>query len=75
MRFSDLARPTIRPDEAEHAQWSICRIHGGQIKFSPTPQDHDGKVMYCPIGDCMWRYSKELNDVNQLPSLNYGWKP
>ena len=75
MRFSTLARPTIRPDEAEHADTAICRIHGGQIKHYPTQNDTEGTVLYCPVGECFWRYTRELNDVNQLPGINYGWNP
>lgn len=75
MRFSDLARPTIRPDEAEHADTAICRVHNGQIKHYPTLQDADGSVYFCPVGGQFWRYSaNEYTDVNQLPAINYGWK-
>lgn len=75
MRFSTLARPSISPDEAEHAEVAICRVHDGMIKTQPTPQDTDGRVYYCPIGDCAWRYTQRLDDVNQLPQLQYGWTP
>lgn len=54
MKFSSLARPPIQPDEAEHAQHSICPFHNGLVRETG---DVEGKVMYCPVGKEFWRYT------------------
>lgn len=66
-RFSDIARPPITQDEAEKADHSICPYHNGLVRETG---DVEGRVMYCPIGNQYWRYTKRSRNGMYSP-LNY----
>lgn len=61
--------------ESQGHETRICRNHGGETRVGRTPSDREGVTFYCPIGHELWRLTKTLNDVGQLPPLDYGWKP
>jgi hypothetical protein len=65
---STLARPPIQPHELEVAQDAICVYHRGLITQTG---DKVGRVFWCPVGRCYWRYEPEREAGFKTP-LRYG---
>ncbi len=61
MKFSNLAKPPIQPEEASKADTSICPTHEGIVRFTG---DAEGKVYFCPVGGEMWRYTLKRTGMN-----------
>lgn len=66
---SELAEPSITVAEARAVDLArdttVCRWHRGQHTHLNT----DGAVLYCPIGEMLWRYTKQPSEF--LRPLNY----
>ncbi len=60
-RFSELALPPIRPEEAEKADYALCPYHNGEAR---APWAHEGRVFYCPIGRQFWRFTEKRSAFN-----------
>ena len=69
---SRLADPPITREEAVTADISVCCRHNGRIKTDPLPTDIEGRVYRCPVGDELWRYSKDAGGL-KLPPRKYCW--
>lgn len=63
-RCSELARPPIQQHEAENAPHSICVLHNGLVRQTG---DIEGRVFYCPVGQCYWRYSNNVKHGMHSP--------
>jgi hypothetical protein len=59
VQCSALAEPPISDEEIGAVNMGrdtcICRWHGGQF----THLSPEGAVLYCPLGDMLWRYTKQ----------------
>jgi hypothetical protein len=66
---SSLAEPPITTEEAQSVDLAtdttVCRRHGGRL----THLNAEGAVYFCPVGQQLWRYSKQLNEF--LRPLHY----
>jgi len=69
--LSAMADPPISAVEARAPDTAICRWHNGLIANSPTTNDVEGRVYFCPMGRQYWRYGKQQGGMLPLPPLRY----
>jgi len=69
---SSLAAPPITPQEARNAPHSICCVHNGLVRETG---DKEGRVMFCPIGGQLWRYTRNSTNAGMYSALAYPADP